>query len=60
MATDIRRKFAKVQFIHGSIEGLVRLAKAEEFEMLAYLLETARLECEALEATLKDRLAKHE
>ncbi|MCY0094592.1 hypothetical protein [Hoeflea ulvae] len=58
MATDIRHKLAKVQFIHGSIEGLIGLAKAEKFEMLAYLLETARHESETLEATLKDGLAK--
>jgi len=43
----------RIRFIHGSIEGLIRLAEDEGFDMLAYLLDMARIECVTVEAALK-------
>lgn len=52
MATASQHQLDRIQFIRGSIEGLVRLAEDGRFDMLAYLLDMARLEAAAIEAGL--------
>ncbi|WP_420406892.1 hypothetical protein [Hoeflea sp.] len=42
-------RLSRLQFISGSLDGLIGLASKERFEMLIYLLEMARLEAAALE-----------
>tara|TARA_R110002020_G_scaffold391378_1_gene601771 strand:- start:1006 stop:1173 length:168 start_codon:yes stop_codon:yes gene_type:complete len=42
----------RVQFIRGSLDGLIRLAAAERFELLAYHLEMAKLEALKLQVKL--------
>ncbi|MBC7280057.1 hypothetical protein [Hoeflea sp.] len=46
----------RLRFIRGSIEGLIRLSEDEGFDMLAYLLDMARIEGISIE----ERLAKPE
>lgn len=58
--TEAERRMGRVHFIHGSVEGLIKLAKAEKFDMLAYLLESAKLECATVEAGLKSGIANSE
>lgn len=53
MATEAQSSLAKARFIRGSIDGLIKLAEGERFDMLAYLLELAKLESDTLEARLK-------
>lgn len=60
MTAETERRLGRVQFVRGSIVGLIGIAKAEQLDMLAYLLEMARLEAEAVESTLTTSLAKPE
>lgn len=52
MMTDAKRRLARVQFITGSIRGLLKLAERDGFAMLEYLLEMALLESLDLESRL--------
>lgn len=52
-------KLARVQFVRGSLSGLITLAKTEQFEMLSYLLEMALAESVDLEQRLKGPTGKN-
>ena len=53
MATEVQRRLGKIQFIAGSIGGMLKLAEDEDMEMLVYLLEMALVEAVDIEAKLK-------
>lgn len=53
MHDETIRRLGKVQFVKGSLQGLIRVASDERLEMLIYLLEMALLEAVALEGELR-------
>ncbi|WP_161784984.1 hypothetical protein [Hoeflea sp. BAL378] len=53
MTVTPQQHLDRIQFITGSIEGLIRLADEGGFEMLAYLLTIARQEADTVQARLK-------
>lgn len=55
-STTLQQQLDRLRFIRGSIEGLIRLSEDEGFDMLAYLLDMARIEGISIE----ERLAKPE
>ena len=55
MHAETIQKLGKVQFIKGSLRGLIRIASDERLAMLNYLLEMAYHESEKLEAELQTR-----
>ena len=55
MHDETVRRLGKVQFVKGSLQGLIRVASDERLEMLAYLLEMALLEAVTLEGELRPK-----
>lgn len=53
MTTAAQHRLARVRFIRGSIDGLIKLAEAERLDILAYLLDMAKRESIDLETRLK-------
>lgn len=58
MQTSAQDKLQKVLFIRGSVEGLLKIARGERFDMMMYLLEMVNEEAKVLELRLKEDIAK--